>query len=39
MRLHAREAAIPFYVALGYATEGSPFEEVGLPHRTMAKAL
>jgi predicted GNAT family N-acyltransferase len=39
MLLHARDAAIPFYLKLGYATEGEPYVEVGIPHRTMAKAL
>ncbi len=37
--LHARDAAIPFYVKLGYSTEGEAYTEVGIPHRTMAKAL
>jgi len=37
--LHARETAVPFYLALGYALEGEPFEEVGIPHRTMVKDL
>ena len=39
MVLHARESAVPFYEALGYGAEGEPFEEVGLPHRAMRKAL
>lgn len=37
--LNAREGAIPFYLALGYALEGEPFEEVGIPHRRMRKSL
>ena len=37
--LHARENAVPFYECLGYATEGEPFIEIGLPHRAMAKTL
>lgn len=39
MILHARESAVPFYLRLGYALEGEPFTEVGLPHRHMSKAL
>lgn len=39
MALHARESAVPFYLRLGYTVEGEPFEEVGLPHRAMLKAL
>ncbi len=37
IRLHARDHAIPFYLALGYRVEGEPFEEVGIPHRLMIK--
>ena len=33
--LHARESAVPFYLALGYGLVGEPFEEVGIPHRKM----
>lgn len=39
MILNAREVAVPFYTALGYAVEGQPFVEVGLPHRKMFKEL
>lgn len=39
MVLHARQTAVPFYLALGYSTEGEPFEEVGIPHRAMFKDL
>jgi len=39
MVLHAREAAIPFYLRLGYELEGEPFTEVGIPHRRMVKLL
>jgi GNAT superfamily N-acetyltransferase len=39
MVLHARQTAVPFYERLGYAVEGKPYTEIGLPHRTMAKAL
>ncbi|CAN5647639.1 GNAT family N-acetyltransferase [soil metagenome] len=37
--LHARDTAVPFYLRLGYAIEGEPFEEVGIPHRRMRKRL
>lgn len=39
MILHARATAVPFYAALAYAEVGAPFEEVGIPHRSMEKAL
>lgn len=39
MTLHARETAVPFYLRLGYALVGEPFEEVTLPHREMQKSL
>ena len=39
MILHARETAVPFYLKLGYTIIGSPFEEVGIPHARMEKAL
>ena len=35
IRLHARQTAVPFYLALGYRIEGEPFEEIGIPHRLM----
>jgi ribosomal protein S18 acetylase RimI-like enzyme len=37
--LHARQGAIGFYERLGYECEGEPYVEVGIPHRTMIKAL
>ncbi len=37
--LHAREVAVGFYASLGYAVEGEPYLEVGIPHRHMAKQL
>jgi predicted GNAT family N-acyltransferase len=37
--LHARETAVPFYLALGYEFGGEPFEEVGIPHRFMSKFI
>lgn len=39
MTLHARETAAGFYEKLGYATEGDPFVEVGIPHRAMVKLI
>lgn len=39
MELHARETAVPFYLKLGYLPEGTPFSEVGIPHRHMFKVL
>jgi ribosomal protein S18 acetylase RimI-like enzyme len=39
MTLHARQTAVAFYERLGYAVDGEPFTEVGLPHRNMRKAL
>jgi predicted GNAT family N-acyltransferase len=37
--LHAREVAVPFYLALGYHIEGEPFTEIGIPHRRMVREL
>lgn len=37
--LHAQAHAVPFYQRLGYATEGAPFVEAGIPHRLMRKRL
>jgi ribosomal protein S18 acetylase RimI-like enzyme len=39
MVLHARDAAVPFYEALGYEAFDPPFIEVTIPHRKMRKAL
>ncbi len=39
MTLHARQTAVKFYERLGYAVEGEPFTEVGIPHRGMEKTL
>ena len=39
MILHARLTAVAFYERLGYEIEGEPFQEIGLPHRLMAKML
>lgn len=37
--LHARKLAIVFYEKMGYAREGEPFEEMGIPHARMTKKL
>jgi hypothetical protein len=37
--LHARESAVPFYLAMSYLVSGEPFEEVGIPHRFMSKFI
>ena len=39
IHMHARETAVPFYLALGYEIEGEPFEEVTIPHRRMLKVI
>lgn len=39
MILHARDTAVGFYLRLGYAEVGAPFEEVSIPHQEMAKDL
>ncbi len=37
--LHARQVAVDFYLRIGYEVFDEPFEEVGIPHRKMRKAL
>lgn len=37
--LHAREAAVPFYLKLNYQKRGERFMEVGIPHYEMNKDL
>ena len=37
--LHARATVVDFYLKLGYELFDEPFEEVGIPHRKMRKAL
>jgi predicted GNAT family N-acyltransferase len=39
MILHARESAVEFYLKLKYELYGEPYEEVGIPHRSMRKYL
>lgn len=36
---HARDTAVPFYEKLGYEVIGDRFNEVGIPHVTVRKAL
>jgi len=37
--LHARHYAVGFYERMGYKRDGEPFEEVGMEHFVMRKAL
>ncbi|WP_439000125.1 GNAT family N-acetyltransferase, partial [Variovorax beijingensis] len=37
--LHAQRSAERFYARLGYAVHGEPFEEAGIPHIEMRRAL
>jgi predicted GNAT family N-acyltransferase len=37
--LNAQESAIPFYEGLGYVAEGPTFDDAGIPHRHMRRAL
>jgi YbgC/YbaW family acyl-CoA thioester hydrolase len=37
--LHAQRSAEGFYQRLGFAVRGEPFEEAGIPHVTMVRAL
>lgn len=37
--LHARAHVVGFYEKLGYAPEGEPYEERGIPHRSMRRRL
>jgi ribosomal protein S18 acetylase RimI-like enzyme len=37
--LHSRHHAISFYERLGYEVFGPPFEEVGIAHRHMRRAI
>ncbi len=39
IRLHAQRQAAGFYRQLGYHQVGKPFEEAGIPHIAMEKAL
>lgn len=37
--LNAQVQAMPFYARHGFAPQGPPFDEAGIPHQTMALAL
>lgn len=39
LALHAQRTARGFYEKLGFAPQGEPFEEAGIPHITMTSAL
>ena len=39
LKLHAQRSAKDFYARLGFVPEGEPFEEAGIPHLTMTRAL
>lgn len=39
MILHARDAAVPFYLKLGYTPVGAPFIEVTILHQAFEKTL
>jgi predicted GNAT family N-acyltransferase len=39
MVLHARESVVPFYLQLGYQVVSEAFQEVGIPHLRMDKAM
>lgn len=37
--LHAQLSAVPFYRRAGFVSQGPVFEEAGIPHQTMTRAL
>jgi predicted GNAT family N-acyltransferase len=37
--LNAQEHAVPFYSRFGFEPTGDPFDEAGIPHRAMRRAL
>jgi YbgC/YbaW family acyl-CoA thioester hydrolase len=39
IELHAQRTARDFYARLGFAAQGEPYEEAGIPHVTMTSAL
>lgn len=39
LRLHAQTAAAGFYARAGFVADGPDFDEVGIPHRAMRRAL
>lgn len=38
-RLNAQTHAIPFYAAHGFVVSGEEFDDAGIPHRAMSRAL
>ncbi|MFH8380936.1 GNAT family N-acetyltransferase [Kitasatospora sp. NPDC018058] len=39
VELHAQVQALGFYERLGYVAEGPVYDDAGIPHRTMTRAL
>ncbi|MER8182555.1 GNAT family N-acetyltransferase [Kitasatospora sp. NPDC094015] len=39
LELHAQVQALGFYERLGYTAEGPVYQDAGIPHRTMTRAL
>jgi YbgC/YbaW family acyl-CoA thioester hydrolase len=39
IELHAQRTARDFYARLGFAAQGEPYDEAGIPHITMTSAL
>ena len=39
LELHAQVQALGFYERLGYAAHGPEYDDAGIPHRTMTRAL
>jgi predicted GNAT family N-acyltransferase len=39
VRLSSQVSAEPFYARFGFAAEGEPYDDAGIPHRTMRLAL
>jgi YbgC/YbaW family acyl-CoA thioester hydrolase len=37
--LHAQASAVAFYARAGFTPRGAPFEEAGIPHQEMVRAL
>ena len=37
--LHAQRSAEDFYLRLGFAPRGEPFEEAGIPHIEMSRPI
>ena len=39
LQLHAQVHAVGFYEQAGFAADGPPFDEAGIPHQRMVRAL